>query len=94
MINDMLLSSFPFLPLLELKKMAKSHKVTNHKVTNHKVTKSQSFSSIFTLYHNHGVVPTIHYIVTEDHHYDILKQTPFPYIDVVGIDEFIKVLQG
>ena len=32
------------------------------------------------------------YIVTEDHHYDILKQTPFPYIDVVGIDEFIKVL--
>ena len=34
------------------------------------------------------------YIVTEDRHYDILKQTPFPYIDVVGIDEFIKVLQG
>jgi len=34
------------------------------------------------------------YIVTEDHHYDILKQTPFPYIDVVGIDEFIKVLRG
>lgn len=34
------------------------------------------------------------YIVTEDHHYDILKQTPFPHIDVVGIDEFIKVLQG
>lgn len=34
------------------------------------------------------------YIVTEDHHYDILKQTSFPYIDVVGIDEFIKVLRG
>ena len=34
------------------------------------------------------------YIVTEDHHYDILKQTPLPYIDVVGIDEFIKVLRG
>ena len=34
------------------------------------------------------------YIVTEDHHYDILKQTPFPYIDVVGIDGFIKALQG
>ena len=52
MINDMLLSSFPFLPLLELKKMAKSHKVTNHKVT-----KSQSFSGIFTLYHNQCVCP-------------------------------------
>ena len=35
-----------------------------------------------------------YYIVTEGHHYDILKQTPFPYIDVIGIDEFIKVLQG
>ena len=34
------------------------------------------------------------YIVTEDHHYDVLKQMPFPYIDVLGIDEFIKVLRG
>ena len=34
------------------------------------------------------------YIVTQDHHYDVLKQTPFPYIDVVGIDEFLKVLHG
>ena len=34
------------------------------------------------------------YIVTLDHHYDVLKQTPFPFIDVVGIDEFIKVLRG
>jgi putative PIN family toxin of toxin-antitoxin system len=34
------------------------------------------------------------YIVTQDHHYNVLKQTPFPYIDVVGIDEFIKVLRG
>ena len=34
------------------------------------------------------------YIVTQDHHYDILKQTAFPHIDVVDIDEFIKVLRG
>ena len=34
------------------------------------------------------------YIVTEDRHYDVLKQTPFPFIDVVSIDEFIKVLRG
>lgn len=33
------------------------------------------------------------FIVTQDHHYDVLKQTPFPYIDVIGIDEFIRVLQ-
>ena len=34
------------------------------------------------------------YIVTQDHHYDILKQTAFPHIDVVDIDEFMKVLRG
>ena len=34
------------------------------------------------------------YIVTQDHHYDILKQTAFPHIDVVDIDEFIKFLRG
>ena len=34
------------------------------------------------------------YIVTQDHHYDILKQTAFPHIDVVDIDEFKKVLRG
>ena len=33
------------------------------------------------------------FIVTQDHHYDVLKQTPFPYIDVIGIDELIRVLQ-
>lgn len=34
------------------------------------------------------------YIVTQDHHYDVIKQTPFPFIDVIGIDEFLKVLKG
>lgn len=32
------------------------------------------------------------YIVTQDHHYDVLKQTPFPYIEVVNIDEFLNIL--
>lgn len=32
------------------------------------------------------------YIVTEDHHYDVLKQTPFPRIEVVDIDEFLRIL--
>ena len=35
-----------------------------------------------------------HYIVSEDHHYDVLKQLSFPRIDVIGIDEFLKVLRG
>ncbi len=34
------------------------------------------------------------YIVTDDRHYDVLKRTPFPFIDVIDIDEFVKVLRG
>ena len=34
------------------------------------------------------------YIVTQDRHYDVLKQTSFPFIDVIDIDEFIKLLRG
>ena len=30
------------------------------------------------------------YIVTEDHHYDILKWKEFPGIDIVGLDEFLS----
>ena len=33
------------------------------------------------------------YIVTEDHHYDVLKQTPFPRIEVIDIDEFLRILR-
>ena len=32
------------------------------------------------------------YIVTEDHHFDILKQVKFPSVSVIGLDEFIKYL--
>ena len=32
------------------------------------------------------------YIVTQDHHYDVLKETPFPHIEVVDIDEFLGIL--
>lgn len=33
------------------------------------------------------------YIVTQDRHYDVLKQTPFPRIEVVDIDEFLNILR-
>jgi len=33
------------------------------------------------------------YIVTEDHHYDVLRNTPFPKIEVVDIDEFLRILR-
>ena len=32
------------------------------------------------------------YIVTEDHHFDVLKQVPFPVVAVIGIDKFIEYL--
>ena len=33
------------------------------------------------------------YIVTQDHHYDVLRNTPFPKIEVVDIDEFLNILR-
>lgn len=34
------------------------------------------------------------YIVTEDHHYDILKSIQFPYVDVIDIDRFLHFLSS
>ena len=33
------------------------------------------------------------YIVTQDHHYDVLRNTPFPKIEVIDIDEFLNILR-
>lgn len=32
------------------------------------------------------------YIVTEDHHYDVLKWKDFPGLTIVGLDEFLATL--
>lgn len=32
------------------------------------------------------------YIVTEDHHFDVLRQIAFPSVAVIGIDDFVKLL--
>ena len=32
------------------------------------------------------------YIVSEDHHLDILQTIPFPHVEVIGIDQFIAEL--
>ena len=34
------------------------------------------------------------YIVTQDHHFDILTKTGFPLIDIVGIDQFVSILKN
>ncbi|MCC8117307.1 MAG: putative toxin-antitoxin system toxin component, PIN family [Bacteroidales bacterium] len=31
-------------------------------------------------------------IVTEDRHFNVLKDIPFPKVDVINIDEFLKIL--
>ena len=33
------------------------------------------------------------YVVTNDHHFDILRQTPFPYVDVIALAEFTELLK-
>lgn len=33
------------------------------------------------------------FIVSEDHHFSVLRQIPFPKVSVIGIDEFVKHLE-
>lgn len=32
------------------------------------------------------------FIVTEDHHFSVLKGISFPHVDIVSIDDFLKIL--
>ena len=32
------------------------------------------------------------FIVTEDHHFNILKAIEFPKVDIIGLDDFIKLI--
>lgn len=39
-----------------------------------------------------SIVAGAKYIVTEDHHFDILNYVAFPHVDVIGIDDFMERL--
>ena len=39
-----------------------------------------------------AVASNAKYLVTEDRHFDVLKQIDFPRIEVVDLDEFVKTL--
>jgi uncharacterized protein len=39
-----------------------------------------------------AVSANVHYLVTNDHHFDILKERVFPNISVVSLDEFQLIL--
>ena len=33
------------------------------------------------------------YVVTNDHHFDVLRQTSFPYVDVIALADFAEQLK-
>ena len=39
-----------------------------------------------------AIAANARYIVTEDHHFDVLKGIEFPVVDVIGIDVFVRML--
>ena len=39
-----------------------------------------------------AIVANAHFIVTEDKHFNVLKNIEFPHVDVIGIDEFNDIL--
>lgn len=41
-----------------------------------------------------AITASARYIVTEDHHYDVIKWKDFPGIDVIGLDDFLQHLQN
>ena len=42
-----------------------------------------------------AVAASAKYIVTQDHHFDILKEVPFPKVEVLSLEAFLKeLMQG
>jgi uncharacterized protein len=39
-----------------------------------------------------AISANVHYLVTNDHHFDVLKELPFPTVKVVSLDEFREIL--
>lgn len=40
-----------------------------------------------------AIIANARYIVTEDHHYDVLKEIPFPKVEIAKLKEFLLELQ-
>ena len=41
-----------------------------------------------------AIVTHARYVVTNDHHYDVLKEIPFPKVQIISIQDFMKVVGG
>lgn len=40
-----------------------------------------------------AITANARFIVTNDHHYDILKHIDYPPIDIINLDDFLKLIQ-
>ena len=40
-----------------------------------------------------AITSNVRYIVTEDRHFDVLRQIDFPKVDVIGIDDFLEEME-
>ena len=40
-----------------------------------------------------AIAANARYIVSNDHHYDVLRHTTFPKVDVINLDDFMKLLK-
>jgi uncharacterized protein len=41
-----------------------------------------------------ALIANVDYIVTNDRHFNVLKTTPFPKVQVISLDEFMEVLNN
>ncbi|MBF1543509.1 MAG: PIN domain-containing protein [Prevotella salivae] len=41
-----------------------------------------------------AIVAHAKYIVTNDHHYNILREIPFPKVEIISIQNFMTILEG
>lgn len=41
-----------------------------------------------------AIVAHARYVVTNGHHYDVLKEIPFPKVQIISIQDFMKVVGG
>ena len=41
---------------------------------------------------NYAVIANAKFIMTEDRHFDVLKECPFPRIEVIGLELFLQSL--
>lgn len=42
---------------------------------------------------DYAIAANAHYIVTNDHHFDVVKNTPFPSVDIIKLTDFSDLIK-